>query len=458
MAHLAADALVIAAAAGFGSAAVVWIAGTEYLDFYWIAIGLGVGLGVGLWLMRKKVPVEYGVARQIDARLNLADTLSTAAFFASPSAPVDVDAQVRSTQFKRAEELAQTVDLKAALPVRRPAALYPAAALALVALSVFLFRFAVTGSFDPRASLIKNTLESLFAPGEKAKTAAQQGKSGEQNDGETTPQEIAENNDFAGDMASEPTPSPSDAPAPDGAEPKDGEQMQKPGDEGAQDSKSDQGEQAASDDQQKQGDPKNGNPSGPQSQDPSMVDKLKQALSDLMNKMKQPSGDDKAKQQGKKGESTQAKGKEESRDDSKGDQSQDSSESQDGAEAKQEANNSSNQNSKQQQSGSGNNEGDKAQRQAAALKAMGKLSELMGKRAENVTGTVMMEVGATKQQMKTPTSQRAASHSEAGSEIHRDEIPVAYQQYVQQYFDQIRRAEAAANKPAAPKAEAADRP
>jgi hypothetical protein len=90
-------------------------------------------------------------------------------------------------------------------------------------------------------------------------------------------------------------------------------------------------------------------------------------------------------------------------------------------------------------SGVGSEEGDKSTRQAEALKAMGKISELFGKRAENVQGAVMIEVGSTRQQLKTPLSQRNATHVEAGSEIHRDDVPLEYQPFVQQYFDQVRR-------------------
>ena len=51
-----------------------------------------------------------------------------------------------------------------------------------------------------------------------------------------------------------------------------------------------------------------------------------------------------------------------------------------------------------------------------------------------------MEVGSSKQQLKTPWAQKDASHTYAGSEIHRDEVPLIYQQFVEQYFEQIRAA------------------
>jgi CO dehydrogenase/acetyl-CoA synthase delta subunit len=70
---------------------------------------------------------------------------------------------------------------------------------------------------------------------------------------------------------------------------------------------------------------------------------------------------------------------------------------------------------------------------------MGKISEIIGKRAANMSGEVMVEVSSGKQQLKTQYTQRTAAHTEAGSEINRDEIPLAYQQYVQQYFEEIRK-------------------
>ena len=71
---------------------------------------------------------------------------------------------------------------------------------------------------------------------------------------------------------------------------------------------------------------------------------------------------------------------------------------------------------------------------------MGKLSELFGKRALNVSGDMLVEVGNSKQQIKTPYAQRQANHTDAGGEINRDEIPLMYQQFVHRIFDQIHKA------------------
>ena len=87
---------------------------------------------------------------------------------------------------------------------------------------------------------------------------------------------------------------------------------------------------------------------------------------------------------------------------------------------------------------------------------MGKISEIIGKRSANVTGEVTIEVNSSKQQLRTPYSDSTAAHGESGGEINRDEVPVAFQQYVQQYFEQVRRQPApakGAGKNAAPSKE-----
>ena len=80
---------------------------------------------------------------------------------------------------------------------------------------------------------------------------------------------------------------------------------------------------------------------------------------------------------------------------------------------------------------------------------MGKISEIIGKRAANVSGEVTVEVQNSSQQLKTAWVQQKAAHTNSGGEINRDEVPVELQTYVQQYFEQVRKQEGA--KPEAKK-------
>ena len=77
---------------------------------------------------------------------------------------------------------------------------------------------------------------------------------------------------------------------------------------------------------------------------------------------------------------------------------------------------------------------------------MGKLSELFGRRSQNVKGEVMMEVTKSRNQgLRTPLVDRSATHAEAGGEVNRDEVPLHLQEYVQRCYERVR-------KPAAPEA------
>ncbi|MDQ6707615.1 MAG: hypothetical protein M3Z85_16765, partial [Acidobacteriota bacterium] len=90
-------------------------------------------------------------------------------------------------------------------------------------------------------------------------------------------------------------------------------------------------------------------------------------------------------------------------------------------------------------SGIGKQDGAKDLKAAEQLAAMGKLSEIIGKRSANVSGEIMVEVESGPQQLHTAYSQRSAKHGESTGEVSRDEVPVALQSYVQQYFEEIRK-------------------
>jgi len=88
--------------------------------------------------------------------------------------------------------------------------------------------------------------------------------------------------------------------------------------------------------------------------------------------------------------------------------------------------------------GAGQQEGDKAIADAQQQEVLGKLSELYGRRAANVTGEVTVEAQPGKQTLRTPQSAKQGSHQDSGGQISRDEIPLAYQAYVKEYFNRLR--------------------
>jgi hypothetical protein len=430
-AHLLFQQLILTAAIVLGGAVIVLLTGTQALSWFWLVLLAAVSFGTGVFLMRKRLPSEYEAAQRIDGRLRLADTLSTAVFFSGASG--DASESLRAAQHLQADEMAGTVNLKTAFPYHPSRALYPALALALAVAGIFLLRYQLLGSFDPRTPLVQNAYDTLFHPPAKPARASSLPEDGElPGDGREQSKDLPKNNDFAGDPTGNADPT-----LPDKKNELPATQADNKTKKPDAESNGKGAEEPPSNNDKKSGDKQADGKQNAKSQpDPSLLSKVREALNDMLSKMKS-SPDDAGKSQKDDPQSEQQAGPEgQSQDKSDNQSSQEGKKSSD---AKDGSNNAPNKPSQDQQTGFGSQEGDKTAKQAEALKAMGKISELLGKRAENVKGAVMVEVGSTKQQLKTQVTQSQASHGEAGSEIHRDEVPRVYEQFVQQYFEQIRK-------------------
>jgi hypothetical protein len=75
---------------------------------------------------------------------------------------------------------------------------------------------------------------------------------------------------------------------------------------------------------------------------------------------------------------------------------------------------------------------------AEQLEAMGKLDAIFGKRAQNIAGEFTAEATQGPQQLKTNYQQRSADHIDVHAKAERDEVPVAFQDYVQRYFELVK--------------------
>jgi hypothetical protein len=186
----------------------------------------------------------------------------------------------------------------------------------------------------------------------------------------------------------------------------------------------------------------------------SLMNKLKDAFQNLLSKAKPQQSQQGSAQHGKDQKSASGKPQQGSQPNGKdgqprnGSQQGDAQEGEDGQEAKNsesaqqgkgQGKSDSEQASKQSGSGIGSQDGDKAIRNAEQLAAMGKISEILGKRSANISGEATVEVQTTNQQLRTPYAQKGVEHTQGGAEISRDEVPVALQPYVQQYFEQVRK-------------------
>ena len=137
-----------------GGAILLLILGTQILNWYWLAILFTVSLGISAYRGRHKILSRYRVAQSIDAHLGLYDALSTAFYFSQHSEAVHSAPDLIARQRAAAEELARSADLRQGIPFLAPRTFYVNAALALAVASMFGVRYGITRSLDLRASLI----------------------------------------------------------------------------------------------------------------------------------------------------------------------------------------------------------------------------------------------------------------------------------------------------------------
>jgi hypothetical protein len=487
--HLLVNAASFAAVVAMAGAILLLIVGAQILNWYWLVVLFAVSLAASAYRSRSKVLSAYQVAQSIDRQLGLHDSLSTAYYFGQhpdrAASPEFVEQQRQG-----AEDTARSADIERGLPFLMPRTAYVNLALVAVAFGMFGLRYGIHRSLDLGSPLVHINFDGLFGTSPEVADARPGKRLGEA-DGRRDPNappnpqdaktsDLDPATDAALQSAEDPNPNNAGT-SPDGsakADAKSTEQLppgtnpldsgekgeSSPSDASANaspgaDSKS--GEQNGSKDAK---DSKDANQSGSSGDNASLGSKLRDALSNLLAKMKpqnkqgggkpsdsSQSASSKSSQQGEKQEGDSKSPGQEQADasansQSEGDQQQGGT--QQASQGKSEGRSNNQPNSPDGKSGIGKQDGDKAAREAAELAAMGKISEIIGKRAANISGEVMVEVSSGKQQLKTQYSQQNATHVEAGGEINRDEVPLAYQQYVQQYFAQVRKLPAGKNKAA----------
>ncbi len=486
--HVVMQQAVFASTIALAGCVALLLFGTQLLSVYWIGILFIAGLMAGLYRAKSRFLSRYEVAQCLDSRLDLKDKLSTALFFRENSAAKHASQDVIERQRASAEEAARTADLSAGMPIAVPKAMYAAVILAMVSLGVFAVRYGVTRSLDLKTSLVQIAFNGLLGsedvasakkkggppkPGERpkeetlhvdpweSKTLDAQGPSDDVLKTVDTPDVNNQSYNSDANAKAQGTPAPDPVQQPgesgDSADRNGSDQM-------AENAPSAPNKEGKSDKQQKGGDQdKQGANSSDNS---SLADKVRDALQNLMSKMKtQPKPEGKQgsgqsqqgqqnaqkKNQDEKGASQPGKPQDaNSSPDQQGDQEGQSADKSASAQNKSGSKNSDRPPTQDGKSGVGKEDGDKSAREAEQLAAMGKISEIIGKRAANMQGEVMVEVSSGKQQLKTQYSQSKAAHADAGGEINRDEVPLAYQPFVQQYFEEIRKpAPAPAPAPAA---------
>ncbi len=430
--------------------------GTQILDWYWLVLLAVVGLGIGAWRVRFRMFERYRVAQLLDRKLGLHDSLSSAWFLRSQPAEPEPAA---SFQLEYAERLAATVYPAAALPFTRGRLWILAGGLAAVAFGLFAVRYLVTHSLSLERALVPIYHGDVFARREPApplKSHSLDDPAGSnQSKKEALPagnapkserqDESASSEVKTGIAASEQPTQQSQLKANNGLETGASDKPATPSPSREQAGEQSQ-QRSASKDQQ----------AGDQQSATGLMDKMKDALSSVVAKMRQNAGAQKSQQESQRSsDGQQATEKASAKNDPNGDSqknagnqqaSQDqSSEGQPQGQTTEKTQSAQGRNSNQptdkegadSQSGVGRQDGDKQARESEQLKAMGKLAEIIGKRSASVTGDIVVENPSGKQGLKTSYSRRVGQHADLGGEINRDEIPLMYQQYVREYMQQI---------------------
>ncbi len=457
-----------AACAAAATLLLLLILGTQILDWYWPVLLFAVSLAVGVYRLRSRIPGLYGLAQKIDARLGLRDSLSTAYYFRGAR-----ESEAVSLQRHDAEELAAQADLASAIPARAPRSLYLLAGLFAAAATLFAMRYLVTHTLDLRAPMAQLRFQSFEEP----KEAASNRKSAVQERLEEQLKQLGMGLDPVDEHPGEIDPplAPEGVVAtPDGKAPIDSGQKaaadatkgepgpsSPEGDEKAQGGNGDSKDGAPVDlpglnlNGKKGNEPSaNKNGAGQNDQHSSMLDKMRDAMANLMAKMN-------LKQQGPQGQQasnngqangnqmgpgqkgapspnkSQAEGRQQGSPNGESD-SESGEQAQAGA-GKGNERGGDKPGGQDSKTGMGKQDGNKDLVDAEQLAAMGKISEIIGKRSAQLTGEMTVEVPSGKQQLKTAYTRKHAAHGDTGGELSREEIPLQLQPYVQRYFEEIRK-------------------
>ncbi len=446
------------------------VLGTHILRWYWLLFFGVAAVGIAGYRVHVRRLSLYCVAQLLDRRLRLSDSLSTAWFLLTEGRPRQ-DAAARF-QILRAERIAANVKLPGVFRFRGQRSWALASGLAAVAFGLFAVRYLVTDSLNLEQSMIPLPMGEVLEQIERAavplhlrkpdlKAARRQGATPAQ---ATLPNEQQRELFSQQNLKSDGTNAMGRPSSTGPAEARNTATRDQP--QAGQTEGSDKSSSAQSRLESEQSEAKNAgsqqesgrrDEAGSNDQNSSgLVDKMKDALSSLMAKLRpntngqnSSEGNQRQSQDQRSGDQTSAAK------DANGNMQQSARDQQANHEKNapgaaqgqttektqasqgQSSDESAEKKSAGAHSGIGHTNGDKDIRSAEQLKAMGKLAEIIGKRSANLTGDMTVETSSSNQQLKTQYSGRVGRHADLGGEINRDEIPIAYRDYIREYMQLV---------------------
>jgi hypothetical protein len=436
----------------------ILIAGSEIIDWRIVALAAIAGLGFAFRRAWRRAPTEYLTAQIVDRRMGLADTLSSATFVRTSDGGPQL---FRQAVLDHAERVAASTDIRQAVPYKAPRGAYATMALFLIASSLFAWRYASTAQFTLRRPIARlggferpaadPVVEANAQPPEFPRVPMRTNDSVKEDMTPEAPRQTSRAEREAEQGRREDGDSKRTSPSQANQSSDNGQQQQQQQAEQEQRQRAESRQGVAQDGQQggeKRSGENAGNKESDQGKSAGLLSKFREAVRSLVSKMSPQNGSNQSSQSG---QNTAGNGQNQSE--------QPASRKNDGAdaagggkgeadrEAKEQTQSSSGagksaggepQSSKQPASGIGSEDGNKELKDAERMAAMGKLSEIFGKRASGITGEATIQVDSGKQSLSTPYSQQGAGRSTGSAEIGRDEVPIALQPYVQRYFEQIR--------------------
>ena len=458
------DQLGFASATVLTGAIVLLILGTETVPPSWLAILTAIALcTVAYRVYARRLPT-YRVAQILDRRLQLQDSLSTAWYLLEHAELERTPAVL--FQVDRAERIASGIDSARAFPFAGRRSWQLTVLLAIVALGLFALRYLVTRSLSLQHTImpfqladVVERIENSLHPGKGVPEHARQETSRRASPGRGQEPGQSPNAPPEGQQGGGPQElsSSAAAKAPAGTQQAKGDAADSSSPAGDSRTGQDTGQPSTESNTGKQGAGKEGEQNGTTQKDSGVVDRMKDALSSLMAKLRPNADGQRSSQQNQRSSQAQRSGDEAiagKRDNAnrqpgarneQSDQQQSAEGEAQGATAEktQSSGRSSSESADHKtdsaQSGVGHQNGDKDIKDAEQLKAMGKLAEIIGKRSEDLTGDVTIETSSGNQQLKTKYSGRVGQHADLGGEITRDQIPIAYREYVREYMDLVRK-------------------
>ena len=476
----------LAACIAAAGAILLLVFGTQILNWYWPALLVAVAFGVAASRIRQRALSEYRIAQAIDRKLDLKDAVSTAYHF---SREASKPSPLVAYQLADANRVSESADVHAAVPFEFSRSLYVLCGLVVVAGTLFAVRYGTTHSLTLRAPIANLHFNPFSKPATRNEVATTKSVIQEKLEQQMQqlgiplddPTALTSNDPLAMKAASalatpdgkEPMAAAEKGQATSGKPDQQGDNVEgnEPGESSSAGTGKQPGDQesAGNSPQSSPGKPpanaQNGKNGSNQASDNSLANKMRDAVANLLSKLnpsksegQSPSpqqGNSASQQMAQKG-GQQGQGKSSA----EGQGSQDQQGKQDGeagdkqsAQSRPGDKSSEKPGNQDSKSGVGHSDGDKDVRAAEQLAAMGKISEILGKRSAQVAGEMSVEVSSGAQQLKTAYSQKRAQHADTGAEIDRDEVPLIYQPYVQKYFEEVHKA----SKTARPKTSAKNR-